>query len=266
MTGKRATMNVNDASREAAAMTLSDRLDMTLSYFQNLMNQVNALFVIFVGAVIFGALVVLSIRLKEDQHSKIIRCAGICAFSGITLVPAFIIVSLKAGPNYPGDTQTMYGMFFYLFLVAAMAIIYIIQRYKALILVLPLIFAMFAAETMNAGYHFDDQYDYSWYVGQLSTKKKIEFNNMWIGEIITADQSGMYDVTLHVPKYEFLDQLPHPRNEYGPSYYSTSLATVLRLHNLVSKPMNINLEYVDGMLMPNPPDPNNPPQEASERK
>lgn len=147
-----------------------------------------------------------------------------------------IPVCAKANATYIARTDVLAGFFFFIFMMIAISMAYLLKRVPNLLLIFPIIFFMIFCRTLNGnkGY-FASTYHH------IPEQTCYAITNDLISQFQEADKAGLQEFDLHVPKYSTEDNWPQP------DYLAHRMEKQLYSHSLIANHLKANVVIDEAM-------------------
>lgn len=147
-----------------------------------------------------------------------------------------IPVCAKANATYIARTDVLAGFFFFIFMMIAISMAYLLKRVPNLLLIFPIIFFMIFCRTLNGnkGY-FASTYHH------IPEQTCYAITNDLISQFQNADKAGLQEFDLHVPKYSTEDNWPQP------DYLAHRMEKQLYSHSLIANHLKANVVIDEAM-------------------
>ena len=156
-------------------------------------------------------------------------------YCGLITIIFNILLCANGMPNYIKNTEVLFGFVFYMFLIFAVSVYYVIVNYKQILLLFPLIiYILFSITMFRVQFYAVSE---SFYVNYETCRK---IDNYFIKELIYADNQHIENFTLEVPVSSSSYNWPHPK-EFGP-IISRTLYKYKIIQNNINVEIKINPE------------------------
>jgi hypothetical protein len=190
--------------------SFKDGLVKAITNLKNTLSSFNKHFIIFAVITIVLSIILL---IKDKKIKSLIHTYYNIIFSGFFTIIYTILLSAKLGGGYITRTEVLFGFVFYGFLILFVGLGYILKNYEKLVSVTPLLIFILYARTNTYGQTFKSP-------GLGTTpSQSADVDNYIIEQIIEADENGLVEVDIHIPKFSSSDNWPIAT--YGTGYSRT---------------------------------------------
>lgn len=193
LSGGRAGMD-----QEAASFT--QKLVLTLKHLWALIKTVNIPFIISFAIIVIGGIVLMLVKKKRDSF----RIVG-SLFAIMVIIGIYDIITCAAvDPSYIRRADVIYGLFIFAMLIEVVALYEIMTYVKMVEIFVPLliILAIFNCDTKGKTYLDSTIY-------QLKPSVVNEINMDILNQLIEADEKGLSEIELLIPKFKTSDNWPY---------------------------------------------------------
>lgn len=190
--------------------TFKDGLVKAITNLKNTLSLLNKHFIIFAGITVVLSIILL---IKDKKIKSLIHTYYNIIFSGFFTIIYTILLSAKLGGGYITRTEVLFGFVFYGFLILFIGLGYILKNYEKLVGLTPLLILILYARTNVYGKTFKDPM-----IG-TSSSSCADVDNYIIEQMIEADENGLEEVDIHIPKFSSSDNWPIAT--YGVGYSRT---------------------------------------------
>lgn len=200
----------------------------TLKRFTGRMGSMNKLFAVIIGITVFSGLALCLYRrirnIWDHRDSKFLRSIETEFLCLCITVVYLILLCSKVYPYYIERSYVLFAMIFYLIVMAASSLVYMVSKIPVCTVIMPLICYFLLFETVIDGKSFAE-YNVLQYPG-----KQIKLlDEYYIEQILAADEAGFTEAEVHVAKH-FSDTWPLGISEGG-----VKMAVSLYRHGLTDK-------------------------------
>lgn len=206
----------------------------TLQRFVSRMFSVNTIYIVTISLMILlGLILCLYRKIKGKWNGKdllYLENLGIEFLCMLITTVYLILLCSKVYPYYIERSYVLFAMIFFLMVMTASSMAYVITNVPICTVFLPLLCYIFLVETVIDGRSFAD-----YNVMQYSAKKVKILDNYYMDQIIDADKLGLTEVEIHVAKH------PSDRWPLGISDGGTKFARSLYNHGLISRMISVSL-------------------------
>ncbi len=200
------------------------RMRESVLYFRdNILPTINTIVaVLAVILICFAAF--LYFRHRKDAK-KFLFPVILCLLSSVFSFIFCVLVSAKANMSLTARIDVVYGVFFFLLLIIAMAVLFVLEKAKRVKAIIPLVttilLLMLSSSRLQPGAG-----------GKGSPEAKAALINSYIDQIKKADDEGKDTYSLHVSES---DSVYWPI----PDYYGSNIASALFSHRIISKKIEV---------------------------
>jgi hypothetical protein len=139
-----------------------------------------------------------------------------------------VLLCAKSAPSYIGRYDEILAIAFWGLLILGICMNYILERYKNLMMIVPLLIVILLCETNTSGNTFKDVN----FAG-LPYEVCVEIDEDIISQFVEADQSGATELVLYVPDFGSSDNWPIA------TYAGNRFSSALSKHGVTSKTLYV---------------------------
>lgn len=165
----------------------------------------------------------------NEWVEKFLHGSKICITAGTITVVYLILVSAKASPGYICREDVLINIVFWGLLLVTLAFACLLKYYAKLMLIVPILLFVAAVDLCKAGGYRETN------VPNISPAIASQISKDLVRQIKDADQTGLAEMTLIVPKGDNKDNWPHPM------YMGNNISRTLYRHGVISKQMKIEI-------------------------
>lgn len=165
----------------------------------------------------------------NEWVEKFLHGSKICITAGTITVVYLILVSAKASLGYICREDVLINIVFWGLLLVTLAFACLLKYYAKLMLIVPILLFVAAVDLCKAGGYRETN------VPNISPAIASQISKDLVRQIKDADQTGLAEMTLIVPKGDNKDNWPHPM------YMGNNISRTLYRHGVISKQMKIEI-------------------------
>ena len=215
------------------------RIYQSAKYLLGTMVYFNPLISLLLAAVAIIAVILWIYNRKKEMNSPIVSIAKICFASGLIYAACNCVLAAIAGPFLNGIAYTLsysFGLYFYIVLFASLSLLYVLETFKPMRLLFPLLTIGVLLIAIDSKWPYADSF-YSNPQGSVTgkTAEKVALMNSYIEQISQADRRGEDAVVLIIPEYPTDNNWPL---SYG---WSESLPSTLYKHRVTSRVIKVEM-------------------------
>jgi hypothetical protein len=184
----------------------------TLKSLFNTMKNCNKYFIVLSAIILIFSIILLI----KDKKIKNIICYNII-FSGAFTLIYLILVCSKVAPVYITRPDIIFGAVFFGFLLVFLGLGYISKRYPKIINICPLLIFIIYFEINTFGNTFCESNQ----APSATSEQCIAIDNYIINQIIEADNQGLTEANIKVPKFNYFTNDNWPIATYSQGYSYT---------------------------------------------
>lgn len=166
----------------------------------------------------------------NEWVEKFLYGAKICIPAGVITIVYLLLVSAKASPGYIGREDVLINIAFWALLLVALAFACLMKCYAKLTLLVPVVLFIVTVELCKVGGYRETN------VPNISPVIASQISKDLVQQIKEADQAGLTEMTLIVPKGDNRDNWPHPM------YMGKNISRTLYRHGVITKQMQIEIK------------------------
>lgn len=200
-------------------------------------SQINHIFLCFTIFTIVCTL----LYYKKSTVSQTLKqkYAKIASISLITVFLTFIyllLVCAKASPSYIGRSDVLIAIYSWLFVIVCASIAFLLSCKPKFCWIMPIVLLIIICEVVNPKSSYQEST-----MGHISAQVAYAIDYDLIHQIQIANQAGVSEMTLIVPKGDNKDNWPHPM------YMGDNIAHTLYIHGIITKKTKINISPDESM-------------------
>lgn len=201
------------------------KLKILLGQFKLLLGTFNKGFVI-VGILLFIITCIILLKSKNSDDQKLIKTFEIILLSIILSWLYLMIAYFKAIPRYAGRPDAMWPVIFYFLLIIALSVSYLINRFKLIKIITPLLITICYFIAFN--FSCRPIPSISGLTPNMGSNVAKKIDQYIINQIVVADKRGNSKVIVKVPKGSLTD------NNWPQSYYMEgAISQSLYVHHII---------------------------------
>jgi hypothetical protein len=219
-------MNGGRADRMA-----KDYLDIsgTTSAFYSLLKLMDRTFFVVLALGVLCGMVFLLRTSSDNRADKKRYVFWSCILAGFITTIALILVCAKASANYATRPVAMWGSFMYLIIAASIGIGYIVERFKFVNYILPIVLLCLVNKTTDQSHSLRESHN-----GNVPFSVAYAIGQDMIEQVQNAVKESKRTMILHVPKGDNNDNWPFPVTR-GKAISETLKSNGLIPHNIEIK-------------------------------
>lgn len=192
----------------------------------------NNAFLLFTAAVITAAVVLLFLsKLKKDMDKRFLALTGENLICTVVMLAAVIVLCVAVDITYVTRSEYLFGLYFYGFLILLMALAYVLHRLPKLWVAIPVVLCVLASEINTGEMTFPDSN-----LQNCEAAICAAIDNDIIDQIVTADEAGQTEMTLHVPISLYAGNWPHS------DFVGDRIAVTLYEHGMLDRLISVTVE------------------------
>jgi hypothetical protein len=215
---------------ESAANSYLWKLLFSFMAFGQHILRLNALFLIFAGLTALAALFIYS-RASSRKNDILLGQIKISFWSMALLFFFYNFAVAKIGViNFAARLDAMYGVFFYGALLLGFAVVYILNKFPKMFVLMPLLLSVLFLETARNSYAGSDT------AANTTPQEKYQIVTSWLKQIQDADRVGKREVSIKVPENLEI-------NTYGDNF----IGRTLHKHQMLiqTEPIKVRFERAE---------------------
>jgi len=206
-----------------ADISYIDSLKSTLLNFIEKISTLNSIVVILFFIILLTSLIIF-FRSKKIRKEDIF--VSVFTISCCLIYTILLCIVLNGG--YIDRADVLFGTIFYIFISTVFGLIYIIQEYPKVFLIVPIIVFICAFSISTRGRTFKESN-----VKLYDTKICVEIDEYIIKQVLEAEEAGKEEVYIHIPKFNNSDNWPI-------ATYSQGITNSLYKYKITKNKMQIN--------------------------
>ncbi|MGY5957265.1 Inner membrane protein [Kosakonia sp. BK9b] len=188
----------------------------------------------FSAVVLTGLVTGIVLFTKWAKHPSAQECRYVYVVAllcgAITLV-ALLLICAKAGAFYALRPAAVWGLFMYLIVAASIAFGYLVNVYKGLQYIVPVILLCLLNKTTDQDKSLRESHN-----GNLPYATAKDVSQFMIDQVISADKAGRKSMTLIVPKGDDIDNWPFPLTR------GKEIAETLKSNGVIKNDIDITVQ------------------------
>jgi len=185
---------------------------------------------VLVVGVVFGAVFLL--KGGDDKSQNNSRYVfWVCILSGLITSLALILICAKASANYATRPVVMWGSFMYLIIVASIGIGYLLNVFKPVNYIVPIIFLCLFNKTTDQNHSLRESHN-----GNVPFAVANAIGQDMIDQVKAAVKANQRTMILHVPKGDNNDNWPFPVTR------GKAISETLKSNGLIPRNIEIKIQ------------------------
>ena len=219
-------------AKGARLLSIWDSVGMVIRYLVELCGKMNCSFVLTCFVIVIAAFLTWIVHKKKNDCEKI----NLNFFLGVLLcsiLSGIYLILLCAGSVmlYITRPDAILGMIFFAFMFICGALVYVINSFKKIYVVMPLLITILFFQVNTSYRVFKDSY-----YKDLDASTCIAIDNDIIEQIIQADKAGLEEMNLYLPSFaENVDNWPLAL------YANDRFTKTLHKHGLISRRIEVTI-------------------------